>query len=582
MTITETRRRAPFLLLMAMAVACDHGETSALSSPANAPPPPKTNAMLASSPAPSAATKPSSAELLQSASRPSLLADTLKSLPILPELYDLDPGNLNARYAEKLVKGSLDAKNFAIRELGAAGEEAALEILRILEPIVDDPQQFGAISNCAQALSATKTKNQNAVKLLVRALGNPSGTARSDAARALGELKNPLALPALKAAFAVNELSVRKIIVHAIGLIDAPDADATLAEIAQSETIAFEFRKTAMESLAQRPIKNAEEHLRKCLNLPTPFGEAAAFGLVPTRDPEILKKVRAIAVDPTNLLCAAASIQLARIQDYSGAIHNLRSADNQVRLIAGLVSIREGVSSGPPTGESLEQVRAALRSKVNDADLQVRVESIRLLIMLGERPDLAADLENLKSNEPARISQGLDVLTDVMIADPVAVQPIIEKLEAAPLNRKAGYIQALGRLRDPRGVPALLKYLTGGEIQLVENIPLHEYAAIQLSNLGEAGFEALSRAIESEKDPERRLGLVRGLTYFTIPRDGVSALLRRVASNRSDHPEVRAIALRFIPTFEKSAGAAVLKRLLESEPDFGVRKLINWLLYTYY
>lgn len=532
---------------------------------------------------PPAASKPIVSNPSQSApaTRPAELPDTLSNIPDLPELYDADTQNLLPRLAEKLATGSLEGKNFALQQLGAAGEEGALEVMRVLERVVDQSVYFGTIANCCQTLALTKTKNPRAVELLIRALKLESGTARVESAKALGALGDPAALPALQTAFATSDIAVRKVVISAIANINSPNADAALADIAKSDSTAIGFRQAAVANLVLRPIATAEKHLRECLQLPERMGDVALIALAPTGDPQIIQKVRAIAMDPTSLLCGAASMMLAKLQDYTGAIHNLRAADSNVRMLAGLQSIREALKLQKPRGEARAQVIEALKSRVEDPDKTVRIESIRLLVLLDARPDLTRDLESLASSDPVRIAESLDVLTDVEIADRRATKIIIEKMEAAPFARKGGYAQALGRLRDPAAAPFLERYLNG-PTERVAGLDFYEYCSIQLSNLGVEGFEALKRGLDRETDPIRRAGLARGLTFFTVPRDAVSSLVRKLASDPAEHPEVRAIALRFLPIYEKNAGAEFLKRQLMSELHPGLRKLMNSLLFTYY
>lgn len=509
------------------------------------------------------------------------MTDTLSKVPDLPNFYDADTSWLLGRYAEKLVSDGMDSKNFAIQELAKGGEEAALEIIRVLERYVGEPSRFGTIANCAQALALTKTRNTKATDLLAKALDIPSGTAQAEAVKTIGVLGHPQALGILKKAFNNQDPAVRRLVVIAIGKIGSAESDATLADIVRSETTAVGYRQTALDNLCARPIEAVEKYLREFTKLPSPLCDVALLGLTPTRDPEILKKVRAVATSPTNVLCGAASLLLAKVNDYSGAIFNLRAADATVRKLAGLSSIREAIRTSKPEGEVRSQVVDALRARTSDPDRDVRVEAIRLMIQLGETPDLSNDLKNLQSDDPRALSDGIEILTDIEVADRRATRTLMQKLEAAPFSLKMGFAQALGRLRDPEAATTLEKFMNG-ETAKTGGIFFYEYCAIQCSNLGKAGLDAVLRAFEREKDPIRRAGLARGLTYFAEPRAELRNAFRKIGGNTSEHPEVRAVLLRFIPIIEKSEGAAFLKRLLESEPDPQIRRLLNWLLFTYY
>jgi hypothetical protein len=226
-----------------------------------------------------------------------------------------------------------------------------------------------------------------------------------------------------------------------------------------------------------------------------------------------------------------------------------------------------------------ENVEAALRRAESDDVALVRLEAMRLLVKLGFEPSTSAELEALRTGGPAAVSNAIEILTDPQIADRRATPLLAEKLRQAPLDRKRGYAQALGRLRDPRAVPAMAEYLTSPGV-FQDGSWLQDFMARQVSNLGKPGLDALAAAYRSVQNPAGRRFLAEGMTSSRETEARV--FLREIAENDAEHPEVRAVAIRNLPILEGDGAAPFLKRLLGRERDLGVRRLVNALLFEYY
>jgi HEAT repeat protein len=346
----------------------------------------------------------------------------------------------------------------------------------------------------------------------------------------------------------------------------------------------------AVDALAIRPIATSEPYLRKLLGEARPVGEKATIALVASRDPAILTRARAIAMawsDPAlRGLAALAVSALASVGDIDPALAALRDPDPEIRLGLGLVGLRSAIRNAKPSGALREAIVTALRAAERYPEKEAaggadpknlnRLEAMRCLVDLGEMPTIDRDLEDLASGDPQRVSDALSVLTDREIADKRATPLLLQLLEKAPLSRKRGFLQALGRVRDPAAAPAMATYLTGPG-DFTDGIWLYEYAALQLANLGDAGVAALADALAKTKDPERRRAIVEGLSHSSGAR--ADAALRAIAEDTADDAETRAVAIRALPDIEGDAAAGFLKRLLASEPDPRIRKLLNFVLF---
>lgn len=514
--------------------------------------------------------------------------DTLSALQDLPELYGADPRNLAPRYAAKLVKGSRDGVRFAIARFRELGEAAVPEILRILEPRIEHEQEFGVLLNGFEALRATGTKSTAARDLALRALHHKSGSVVADAARTLGAIGDAAALTQLRELVLTAGVEQRRLVIQAIGKLEGEEADRALHGIVLDRNVPDGLRWEAAQALAVRPAATALPYWKGLLDQPLPVGATAAIALAGAGDADGMERARRLAEDlspPTPLEVASlASSALVKAGDPGPALAALRHADPQIRLAVGLVAIRSLFSDPPPKGPEppipLEpRLEKALRRCEADPSPLVRVEAMRLLVRFGRLPSTEGELEDLATEDPVRVARALEILTDPQIADRRATPILIGKLQRAPNNRKRGFLQALGRLRDPAAAPVLGSLLTSPG-DFLDGAWLQEYAARQITNVGVAGVHELERALEAVRDPWQRRLLVEGLATSTEAAS--RPILRAIAERASEESEVRAVAIRNLPLCEGGAAAPFLKRLLETESDPRLRRLLNATLFEYY
>lgn len=530
-----------------------------------------------SGPPGSAATLPAQAEMPR----------TLTGVREHPSLYDASPEEIPARQARHLVDGSQEAVQFAKQQLSAAGEKGIAEVLRVMEPLVNDPGRFGALVNGCQALTLAKAHDERSLGFLRAVLRHPSGAASSEAARSLGYLGDASSFPYLRDRLAEAPLEQKKLLIESIGRLQGSEADGLLLELAKNTSLADGFRRAAIETLGSRPLATAEPHLRALLASPTPAAEIATIALVSTRDPAILERARALAAkleDPRFVSYARlATAALAAAGEPEAAYAALRSANPALRLDVGLVALRASASSLKPNDPARTRLLAALRGAEGDSLREVRLEAARILVSMGETPSVDGELADLAAGDADRVSDALVILTDPQVADRRATAALGARLEAAPFSRKRGFAQALGRVGDPTGARFLAPYLTGPS-EFGDGSWFHAYAALQLANLGEVGARHLVAALAETRDPLRRHSIARGLAACAEPRAKEISIpaLRRLAETPGEHPEVRAVAVRILPALEGNAAAPFLKRLLASEGAPEVRRLLNATLWELY
>lgn len=508
------------------------------------------------------------------------LPDTLSSVPEKPELYDADTSDLLPRYAAKLVSGSRLGRQFATQRLAEMRDRAVPEIVRVLQKAGRGQFAFGAAVNACETLQLLGVSHPDAVKALCETLRHESGTARTTAAKALGAIRAPEAFEPLKAAFHQTDAIERVSHLRAIGSLNSPEIEPFLVQILQGSQWSLAVRSAAAEALAARPRETAEQQWRALADSPPPVGHMMNIALAATGDAKSAQFARMMSNQYGNPMCLPATVTLAKAGDLEPALAALREKDSEVRLKLGLFALREVITAKPPIPYSRSTVVAALVARNEDPDLTVRIEALRCLRILGEPLPVDADLADLTHTDPARVSRALEVVTDHQVADPRAVPILLKRLHEAPLRSKRGFVQALGRLRSGDAAPELARYLAGPH-DVIDGIAFSDYVALQLANLGDAGAQALCEALEREKSPARRLGLVQALSGS--PSAKAMAALERVAESlEGEHREVRAAAIRGIPTLAGDRGAKILKRLLSVETDLAIRRLLNATLFDLY
>ncbi|HKE01500.1 MAG TPA: hypothetical protein VKE69_10855, partial [Planctomycetota bacterium] len=334
----------------------------------------------------------------------------------------------------------------------------------------------------------------------------------------------------------------------------------------------------AASGLLLRPPKRVESLLRGLLDAPAPIGDSIAVVLAPLGDERALAVARRVAADTTSKLASGALTALALAGDLDPLLGALRTGDPKVRSMIALPALKARVSAGPLAPADRDRILTALRDRATDDEPTVRIEALRMIGRLGETPPLDAAIADLESPDLRRVSRALDLATDTQIRDNRATPILARRLPETPFPERWGMAQALGRLRDPAGAPALESQLSDRTVQ--NGIPFGDYAAIQLSNLGPAGFDALARALDREADPARRVVLVNAIAATDDPR--VVDRLRAVATATSEHREVRAAAIRSIPLLRKDGGASILRAMLSVEREPAIRRLLNHVLFDLY
>lgn len=135
-------------------------------------------------------------------------------------------------------------------------------------------------------------------------------------------------------------------------------------------------------------------------------------------------------------------------------------------------------SSGSPDSSQI----STLIEQMKDVTVRTSRDAQEALFEIGA-PAVPALIEQLKSENPRDRGQAANVLG--RIGDRRAVAPLIQYLEDKSLKSfaKSDAVIALGKIKDPEGIPALMDALRSTDLK--------EHATEALKNIGEPAFEAL-------------------------------------------------------------------------------------------
>ncbi len=389
------------------------------------------------------------------------------------------------------------------------------------------------------------------VSIMMRALETSTDPeARFVAVRALGQLGDPTALPALRKALQQDESwDVRAEAGHAlVSLGEGP-----------------------MVTPAWLPYWVSVEGWDQCRRLAPKAPGAAARG------------VGAKAADPATRDRLAAVDVLLSI-DHPEAVESLlelsrdRDPDVQKAALTGLVEHREALDRflevlddpelGPIgvmalSGSLADLARPEVKSLVQTGTGEARERAIQIWLVIGDGS--LPVLDGLETKDPADMARILALLDDLGSDDPA-------------VRRRA--VAGLGAYRDPGTAARLTDALLDPEVSVqagevlvsmgVQPAPEPRwlpYLAAKgdwstISRVGEAAVETLRGILETDPAQERRVGALGALAG--IPGERSTALL--VAASRDPAPRVRMDAAKALSARGWPAAVEILSGLL-GDPD---------------
>lgn len=441
-------------------------------------------------------------------------------------------------------------------------------VTALLDAVRKEHLDFGLLNSALKVLQATSF---DTTKTLVDFLGSGDIDLRVQAALALGEQKDPAAIPALLASLSDSDANVRYHAIEALGKLRAAEAVEPLLSIAETRDFFLAF--PALEALARIG------------------GEGIARRLSPLLDD---KNVREVAVET-----------LGAVGDIS-AVGPIAELLNDGRIAApaaanALGSLFDRYEADGVGGQVVEAVRKAINTegaqalaaaldtaREKDIPALVRVagwaddDAVRQgLGRLLERPDfrdLAARalsahgdtavsllIEKLSSEDPGVRAAAARALGES--GSSLAVDALIEVLSTEDTILRRAAVTALGSIARPETAPRFCS--------LIENAdPKVREALVRIMGTLQAP-ECESAVLTASADPDDsvRVAAVEQLANFP----GEQAFTRLKEALRNGVPQVRAAAARVLGKWDREEAVRALRPAL-SDPDpwtryFAVRSL---------
>jgi HEAT repeat protein len=438
---------------------------------------------------------------------------------------------------------------------GLARHGGADAISELLQALQREHQNPSVLNSALQVLALSDT---DLIAPLVACLEAPDADLRIYAALLLGERHDPQAIPALVRALGDPDINVRYHAIEALGGLHASAAVSPLLDIAQSGEFFLAF--PAIDALAR-------------------IGDPRAVpALVPLLDNSLL---RAPAVEALG--------ELGDEHVVAPLVALLNQGDAPALAVAqALAALHERYERTYGQGLHIADLaRQALRpagaQQLLDAMQEASAEELRsLVLVLGwlELPVAQRSLTRLLGQQTVRSA----VIEALVRHGAQVTELLVEQLDAEDLDTRQAALTALGRIGDPRAVPALISSL-GDDTELAtlaagalgaigdrrafeallglaghQSAPLRQAAVGALNSLGHPDLAARALAMCSDPDPHVRESAVRIAGYFGYP-SCADALLERCAD--SDERVQRA-AIEHLPYLDDPRVPATLGAMLRS------------------
>ena len=495
--------------------------------------------------------------------------------------YSRDVSDMVAVLIEKLEHGKTDALKRAKEELGALGAEAAVALDRVVDENASNAMRAPLVENAIDAAGFNLSDEGHQVVL--KGLAFPQESIRRQALIALAARHaRPTDFEVLLERVEGFETPENKRIgVRALFLADRPRAEARVLSWLEQGL----HRELWINALPFFSESRTPEVQTRCAEL---YGEydpllgmhlaaAAAAG----GDEGALAFLRGKLAHevPMNLrTLAVTALANAGLFDELGPASHEDPADS-VRVIA-----LDEIASA----EGVEDVRARIAIGLDDPSPQVRGHVLKLLVAMGD-PDARARALSMLGEEAGLLQTAIHALTEPLKEDPTLARQAWERLlerhaleEHRPLQKRAATYKAMGIVPLPEA--ALFLHELGMEHrgERMEGLDIHDWLMIQASNTGRPGRSALIPLLETETDPNVRIGLIHAISSN---RDAFAreALLALLEGGDCQPLEILFIADRLIRVGPSWEVAPALKRASYAmEGDLEARRALQCLLWHWY
>ncbi|MEN3333577.1 MAG: hypothetical protein V7641_2942 [Blastocatellia bacterium] len=462
------------------------------------------------------------------------------------------------RASAKKLMGALGDESWRVRRVavdGLAQQVEAGEVSDLLRALREEHHNPGVLNSALQVLALSGV---DAIAPLAEFLNDADTDLRIYATHALGDQHDPRAIPALIGALDDQDANVRFHAIEALSKLRATDAVDTLTAIAESRDFFLAF--PALDALAS-------------------IGDTRiAARLVPLLEDEVLRSPAADAlgqlgdgevVAPLAALLNTEGAPVSVIaQSLAALFKRYQRAYQESAYIADL-------ASGAINATGVQNLIAAIDTAAGD-------ELRDLVLVLGwlEGERIERTLVPLMGEATAR----KEVVEALVRYGERVTDLLIEQLGAEDVETRKAAIVALGRIGDPRAVPALVEALTNDDDLIIPaagalgkigdrrafeallDLIGHTDAAVRqaavsaINSLGHPDMAARAVILLNDANPYVRESAVRIAGYFGY--DECAELLLQRCGDEEEN--VRRAAIEHIPYIEDERALAVLGDALEN------------------
>lgn len=432
------------------------------------------------------------------------------------------------------LMGALGDESWRVRQVAVdglarhGGPEAIKTLLRALR---DEHRNPSVLSSALQVLTLSGV---DAMAPLLECLSEPEVDLRIYAAQALGDQHDARAVPALLQALNDEDSNVQYHAIEALGKLAAANAVDALTSIVESRDFYLAF--PALDALTRIGESRVAPRLVPLLEdamLRVPAAEA----LGQLGDEDVIAPLAALLNKP-GAPTRAISAAFAALYDRYEKLYE------EGEYIADLARSAINATGAQNLLDALDEISGdGLRS---------------LALVLGwlEGEAIQRALTRLLGRATAR----KEVVEALVRYGPRATALLIEQLDSEDLETRQAAVIALGRIGDPRGVPALVRVLTA-DTELVIG------AAGALAKIGDRrAFEALL-GLTNHADAAVRQAVIAAINSLGHPE-----MPERAVKLLSDpDPRVRESAVRIAGYFGYAECTELLLERCQDE-DEGVRR----------